>query len=301
VSDYTVGQIVDRCLNVWLLGTYSSQYNQLDGAVDGAATELDCALGLGEIGRGSYIALDDELCYVAERDATNNRLIVVRGVRGTLPSAHRDATPIEVNPRFPRFMIREVIREELDAWPDTLYKPKTIDATAAAMGGVVTIDGETDDQFSALGVIRVRRASLSPFDDRHRPSAGYEVQGDWEGEGGTIQLAESVDTTTTYQITLACKMRAELVLEYGDDCDLVEDVGLVPGMCEILELGAAYRLLVGRGSVRLFPEAEGQSRVAQEVGARDIPAFANSLMALRQNAMTREVERLYRRYGFGGG
>jgi hypothetical protein len=37
-----------------------------------------------------------------------------------------------------------------------------------------------------------------------------------------------------------------------------------------------------------------------EVGARDIPAFAESIMKLRSLAEVGEVERLVHKYGFGG-
>lgn len=300
MSDYTVGQIVDRCLNVWLLGTYSAQFNQLAQAVGATDTELSCSLGLGEIGQGSFVAIEDELVYVVERDATNNRLVVARGVRGTERATHAQGESIEINPRFPRFLVRSVMQEELDSWPSNLYKPKTLTVSVASTEGVITIPGETDDGYTIDGVIKLRRASLSFMDSRLRPTNGYEVLGDFEGDGGQIMLAESLCTTTSFAITLACKFLSTAIVDFGDDCDLIDDVGLAPGMCEILELGAAHRLLVGRGSVRLFPEAQGQSRVAQEVGSRDIPAFAQSLLGLRELAAAGQVEKLYSRYGFGG-
>lgn len=300
MSDATAGSIVDRTLNTWLLGTYSSQFNQLSSACTSTDLELECGLGLGEIGAGGFVALDDELCYVVERDTTNMRITVVRGVRGTAATSHLVGTPVEINPRFPRYLVRTAMAEELDAWPETLYVPKQVASTVASQVGLIAIDATTDDDFEVRDVIKLRRASLNALDSRNRRTDGYEVQHDLDGGGLIVALDSAIDLSTSFTVTVACAFRSERLLDFTDDCDLIDDVGLARGMVEILELGASYRLLMGRGSVRLFPEAQGQSRVAQEVGSRDIPAFAAGLLRLHDEAITREVERLYRRFGFGG-
>lgn len=300
MSDYLAGDIVDRCLNTWLLGTYSAQFNQLSSSASATDTELSCGIGLGELGAGSYVAIEDELCWVRERDATNNRLTVVRGVRGTEAVAHASGTALEVNPRFPRFMVRAAMAEELDGWPESLYVPKQIDSDVASGDGTFLLSEETADGFAVRGVIQLRRASLRFGDARLRRTDEYEVQHDLIDGGLVVALSTAIDLSTSFRATVACAFKAEEIIELGDDCDLIDDCGLERGMVEILELGAAYRLLVGRGSVRLFPEAQGQSRTATEVGPRDIPAFASSLLGLQQRAMTRETERLYRKFGFGG-
>ncbi len=299
MTERLVGDVVDRCLNTWLLGTYSAQFNALSADATAADTELDMQLPPGEIGTGSLVAVDDELCYVAERDTTNNRLTVVRGVRGTIAATHQSGTPVEVNPRFPRFLIRAAMVEELDGWSPKLYQPKTYTASLTSTGTTIPIEGQIDE-VDVFGVIRVRRASIASFDDRYRRTNGYDVHGDFEGAGGTIMLADVVGTTTTFNVTVACGFNTDQIEDFGDDADLIADVGLSRGMVEILELGAAYRVLMGRGSIRLYPEAQGQSRTAQEVGGRDIPAFAQALLGLRERAEKAEIERLYSRYGFGG-
>lgn len=301
MSDLTVGTVVDRTLNTWLLGTYSSQFNQLSAGASASDIELSCAIGLGEISAGGYIAIDDELCYIVDRDTTNQRIAVVRGVRGTTAATHLVDSVVEINPRFPRYMVRTAMAEELDSWPDVLYVPKQIDADVTSGTGTITIDPTTDDgDFEVFNVLTMRRASLAFGDDRNRRTDGYEVQPNLIDGGFTVALEVSINTATTFRATVACRFRADRIIDFGDDCDLVDDVGLAHGMVEILELGAAYRLLMARGSVRLFPEAQGQSRIAQEVGSRDIPAFAASLLRLKELAEAREVERLYKRFGFGG-
>jgi hypothetical protein len=298
MSDLTAGVVVDRALNTWLLGTYSAQFNALAAGCDANDLELTCALTLGEIGASGFIAIDNELCYVVDRDTTNQRIVVVRGVRGTTAAAHLAGAAVEINPRFPRFMVRSVMSEELEALPDTLYVPKQATVAVGANGGwggvPVTADG-----FTVRDVVHARRASLSSLDERFRRTDGYEVQMDPAG-GGRISLDVDIAVATTYKLTLACDFKTSLLRTLGDACDLVTDVGLAPGMVEILELGAAYRLLIGRSSVRLFPEAQGQARNAADVRASDMQQFAASMLKLKEFAIARETQRLYKRYGFGG-
>lgn len=299
VDPRLAGDSVDRCLNTWLLGTYSAQFNSLAVAADSTVAEMTCNFPLGELGIGSFLAIDDELCLVQSRDITNSRLGVVRGVRGTAPSPHVIGSAMEINPRFPRWSIRGELRQEIDSWPDALYVPKTFDVIVASQAGTIAV-APTIDGFTTKTVKRVRRKSISFMDDRWRRTHGYEIQGDFDGEGGLISLNESICIATTFRVTVACELRPELVEDFGDDCDLIGDVGMSPGMIEIAELGACYRLLMGRGSARLFPEAAGQTREPQEVGPRDIPAFAEGLLALRDRAEAGELERLAHKYGLGG-
>lgn len=299
MAERFAGDVVDSCLNVYLLGTYSAQFNVLSLPLAATDTEAVCGLTLGEIGSGSLVSVDDELMFVSDRDTTNNRLIVVRGVRGTLATVHTAGTPIEVNPRFPRFLVRSAMQDEIEGWPESLYQPKSFTASLAVNQAVITVPDQIDNA-DVHGVISIRRGSLSLLDSRFRRTNGWEAQGDFFGAGGVIALADDVSVTTTYNVRCACGFTPDALADAGDGCDLISDVGLTVGMIEVLKLGASWRLLTGRASSRLFPEAQGQSRVAAEVPANEIPAFALQLLEFHARALTREVERLVRRFGFGG-
>lgn len=300
----TVGDAVDRCLSTWLLGTFSATLNAVAGPIDPFATEIDCRLPLTAIGSGALVALDNELCYVAETDQTNNRLIVLRGQRGTAPAPHIAGTTIEINPRFPRFLIRQMMQADIAAWPGSLYNVQHFSASVPQTTHTILVP-QSINGFVPRGVLKVRRKSLSLTDDRYRRTKGYDALFDilddpaHDAVVGIIQLN---DNTTfldqTYAVQVACEFNVEAVGD--DDNDLIDDVGLTGGMQEILELGAAYRLLMGRGSVRLFPEAQGQSRAPQEVGSQDIPRLAEMLLQLKNVRMGEEAENLLRRSGFGG-
>lgn len=299
----TVGDAVDRCLSTWLLGTFSSTLNQVATGIDAFATEINCSLPLTAIGSGAFISIENEMLYIAETDQTNNRLIVLRGQRGTDPAAHITGTTIEVNPRFPRFLIRQMMQADIASWPGSLYNVQHFTGTTTWNTRTIQVP-QSINGFVPRGVLKVRRKSLSLMDDRYRRTKGYDVLfdilDDVAGDPvvGVIQLDDNTCINSTCAVQVACDFNVEAVGD--DDNDLQDDVGLSGGMQEILELGAAYRLLMGRGSVRLFPEAQGQSRAPQEVGSQDIPRLAEMLLQLKDERMGEEAENLTRRSGFGG-
>lgn len=293
-----VGELIDRCLNTFLLGTYSSQYSSLQNAVDATQVEFDCALPLGEVSPGAFVAVDDELVYVYDRDDTNNRFLATRGVRGTEAATHRAGTALEVNPRFPHFLVRTAMVEEIDSWPDNLYCAKTFATSLASLAGTIEVP-DVIDEFETMYPIRVRRASLSTTDDRVRRTSGWDTARGVD-DATTIALDAVEGQATNYLVTVACRHNSDKIGEFGDGTELTDDVGLTRGMFEILELGACWRLLTARAGVRLFPEAEGQSRAPAEVGAHDITVLANALLGLRERAISRETARLVKRWGFAG-
>lgn len=292
----TVGDAVDRCLSTWLEGTFSTQLNAVATGIVSTVTEITCQLPLIGVGVGAFVAIDDELLYVADTDQTNNRIVVIRGARGTTPAAHVAGANIEVNPRFPRYLVREAMAADIDSWPESLYSVQQFAATLSTLDTTIVVP-DSINGFVPRHVLKVRRKSLAPNDDRYRRTAGFEAEWDLL-DTATIMLNETTCMDQTFAIQVACAFNSDAVDD--DDNDLADDVGLSGGMQEILELGAAYRLLMGRGSVRLFPESEGQSRSAAEVGGTDIPRLATQLLALKEKRSGEEAERLISRTNFGG-
>lgn len=289
----TVGGAVDETLNAWLLGTFSSQFNAIGTGIIATDLEISCQFPLTGISVGAMVAIEDELCYVIDTDQTNNRMTVDRGYRGTKAAAHVTGTDIEVNPRFPRFMVRMMMAQDIASWPYSLYSPQQFTASIGTLDNTIAIPSSING-FVPRDILRIRRQSLLMLDTRYRRTEGYEADFDLM----QIMLNEEPGFDRTYTIRAACAFNGDALDD--DDNDLAEDVGLTPGMVEILELGAAYRLIMGRGSVRLFPEAQGQSRSVQEVGGQDLPRLAGTLLSLKKDRMGEEAEKLSRALGFGG-
>jgi hypothetical protein len=295
----TVGDAVDRCLNTWLSGTFSTQQNAVKTGFDAspATTEIECQFPLTGIATGAFAAIENELVYVVDTDQTNNRLVVVRGARGTDPSGHVAGTLLEVNPRYPRYMIRAQMQADIEGWPRSLFNIQHFSAEVGMSGTTIVVPASING-FEPRRVLAVRRKSLSSSDDRYRRVTGYITEWDLLDQGNVIMLDEGWGWDRTFAARVACGFNTDALND--DDNDLRDDVGLGDGMREILELGAAWRLLMGRGAVRLFPESEGQSRVPSEVGTQDIPRLAVQYRQLQQMRMEAAAGLLVGKIGFGG-
>lgn len=295
----TVGDAVDRCLNTWLSGTFSTQQNAVKTGFDASPStvEIECMFPLTGVATGAFVAIENELAYIVDTDQTNNRLVVVRGVRGTQPGGHIAGSLLEVNPRYPRYMIRAQMQADVEGWPRSLFNIQHFSAEVGMSGTTVAIPASING-FVPRRVLGVRRKSLSPTDDRYRRTVGYVTEWDLLDQGNVIMLDEGWGWDRTFAARVACGFNTEALND--DDNDLNDDVGLAAGMREVMELGAAWRLLMGRGAVRLFPESEGQSRVPQEVGAQDIPRLAVQYRQLQQMRMEAAADLLIGRSGFGG-
>jgi hypothetical protein len=295
----TVGDAVDRCLNTWLSGTFSTQQNAVKTGIDGSptTTEIECLFPLTGVATGAFVAIENELCYIVDTDQTNNRLVVVRGQRGTKPAGHIAGTTLEVNPRYPRYMIRAQMQADVEGWPRSLFNIQHFTADIGISDTTITIPASING-YVPRRVLGLRRKSLSPTDSRYRRTQGYATEWDLLDQGNVIMLDENWGWDRTFAARVACGFNTDALND--DDNDLRDDVGLGDGMREVMELGAAWRLLMGRGAVRLFPESEGQSRVPSEVGTQDIPRLAVQYRQLQQMAMESAADLLIGRAGFGG-
>jgi hypothetical protein len=299
----TVGQLVDRVLNTWLEGTYRAQYNVLDvpggGNLTANATDIVAKNPLAEIGKGSFIAIGDELMLVVDRTTTNNTMTVIRGMRGTTAEVHAPGDLIEVNPRFTRHAIRDAIRREIISLPRTLYSVSFVDVTLPsnqtrtnAMQVFCDANGVT-----LYGPISVQRESLNTADDRRRPTSGWT----FDRIPGVLQLNEPIGQTSILHIAFASSFKIpNPAIAFADTRDLITEMFLDESMEEILEVGAAARLLTGRQVPRLFPEAQGQSGAAAEVSEVGMARLGASYFKLRDEWIARESARLQRDWGFAG-
>lgn len=294
----TVGELVDRVTNVWLESMHRPQYNAVDGTVGPADNEITTQFALGEIGKGSFIVVDDELMYVVDRSVAAQTLSVIRAVRGTTASAHAPGALIEISPRFPRFLIRQELRRELIGWGEAIYQAVApITATLAVGQTQITAlkDFADGESLTLFGCLQVRRASQDPTDDRQRP-----VAWDFDRATGTVQLRVPAQQDTTLALVGAFSFGSFPGPAWLDALNCQSDIGIEEQWEEILELGAAGRLLTGRQVPRLFPEAEGQSRSAQETTEVGMARLGQSYLKMRDDAIADATMLLYRRWGFTG-
>src|SRR5215472_10897118 len=119
-----LGDGIDQILNEVLFGTYRGHWNALNGAIGATDGDLTVRYDIQGIGEGSVLAIEQELMYVVPGgvNATGKTLTVLRGFMGSDPAAHADNMTLEINPRYPRVNVLNVMHEELESWPNDLYR-----------------------------------------------------------------------------------------------------------------------------------------------------------------------------------
>lgn len=289
-----VGELIDATLNRWLVGTYRQKTNVLDQDINDATDTIICKYPPPTVGDGSLIAIDNELMEVT-RSPQQSTLNVIRGVRGTNAADHAVPAIIDINPRYPRLSVRAAMLDEIVSWPETLYAVTTVNLSPTS----ATIDLSTHVTGGIRRVLAVWRDGRSTSDDRWR-SVDWTSAKDARGPGTCdiyLDNLQAISTTArNYRVVVGTDF---VTTDFDDGVDLQTQVGVPRSAEDVLQLGIAYRLVMGREAKRLYTEAQGESRDAAEVGGLDIARFGSQLMQMRDVGIAREAKRLKDRYGVG--
>lgn len=291
----TVGAVIDATLNRWLYGTYRTRTNVLNADVSDTTAIIPMQYTAKAVGEGSLIAIDDELMEVIATPAAND-LTVIRGMRGTDAVPHTVPAAVEINPRYPRLSVRAAMLDEIESWPETLFAVTTF--TDSNSFPSATIDAST--KIAPAGVRRVlavwRAARFTGSDDRWFPV-------DWSSAKGArgpgtcdIYLEKVPGSAQQFRIVVGTDF---VTVPFADNTDLQAEVGVPRSAEDVLQMGAAWRLVMGHEAKRLYTEQQGESRDATEVGSLDIARFGAQLMNMRDAGVAREAKRLKDRFGVG--
>lgn len=284
-----VGKIIDDVLNDTLIGTYRAHFNALDGAINASQTELVFKYPVSGLGPNAYVEIDQELMYVVPEgvNETAKTFSVIRGVRRTTAATHADAAGCMINPRFPRATILSAMQEEARSWPISLFR---VDAFVGSLGASATnIDLATDSGFDdiirVVGVYRKSGASS----DRWINMGGWRFENGLFGPG-TSDLYISDTVSTTVRIMVARPFSA--IGTWTEASDITTVSGMLDSHADILKYGAAWRVVTGRETRRLFTEVEAEGRVAGDVPASSILTLGRQLKMLRDARVGEEIHRL---------
>lgn len=294
----TVGQLIDATLNRWLYGTYRTRTNILNSDILETADNVPCKYPPVSVGTGSLIAIDDELMEVIGVPQNNN-LPVIRGVRGTAQDVHTAPATIDINPRYPRLSVRAAMLDEIVSWPETMFNVQPFAITTDPTGGTpsATIDVSTTIAPAKVRrVLAVWRQSKRVTDDRWY-SVDFNSAKDARAIGTCdIYLSSVDDCTGSYRVIIGTDFVTDI---FTDDTDLQAYTGIPRSAEDVLQLGAAWRLVTGHEAKRLYTEQQGESREAAETGTLDLARFGAQLMQMRDAGLAREAGRLKDRYGIG--
>jgi hypothetical protein len=306
----TLGAGIDQILAEVLIGTYRGHWNTLKGDITTTLqTDITVGFDIMGIGDGSILAVQQELMYVVPGgvNPSAKTLTVLRGFMGTIAGLHPNGCVIEINPRYPRSNVLNTMLEEVESWPDELFRTQAL--TTTVLDGTTAIDvdalmGGTGSS-DVNGVLRVYRQKQGFDSGRWIPLSGWRYESnldqvDPNAQGsGTLFLNWDpcwdvrYGSARTIRILVA---RGFTLTPWGEATDPMADLGIPPSMHEIIKYGAAWRLVTGREGRRLFTEAETESRKAQEVPVQATAAFGQMLKKLRDARISEEIDRLRRQF-----
>lgn len=297
----TVGQTIEE-IRRHLQGMHRGEWNKLATTITSSASTLSITYAALGISRGSYIALDDELCYVW--DVSGSNVTVERAMLGTTAAAHTAGVLIEVNPRFPKGHIREALKAEIRSWYPQLFYVNVMEVTAAGgllvdlvpnAGAPYTVLNNLESFGSVLDVRREPRSTGETW-----PRLQWQLLRNMDpgvsGYGYNIQVQESLPAGTQLRVTFSAQFPTAAI---ANDANMMTTsaistdtyVGIPVSALDIAAIGTAWRLVSTREVKRTQTEAQGEPRNAQEVPPGHITQVAAALKQIRDQRLAEEAKR----------
>ena len=262
-AEETVGYLIDRTFDL-LLGAGREERNQLAVDIDNQQQTFTVNYDLGNLRRGTYLCIDQEVMYVWSSTAgsgSTSSVTVFRGDKGTDPAAHFAGAIIQVNPYFTRYQVKEAIRDEIRSWQPQVFQVKSID-----IQGVNYVRGYdfgiTDMVLGVLSCkqspdLEIAMASDEMWTDvRYRFDSAAEPSVFPSGRSLTLVSPMGMyDTPRTLRVTYATPIDVDTT--FGEN-DYLGPMGLSSMEVDIPPMGAAWRLSASREVRRMLTEAQGQ-------------------------------------------
>lgn len=270
-----------------LYGMQQGQFNFLTGTIDADDTSLSVDLQTGGIAAGVLISIDDEIMFV--KSVSGQVATVARGWDGSTGAAHTAGAIIEVQPRFPRFAVKQAILDEINSWPKSLYQspaPIELGGNTTSRSYNLTSLGEFYD------VLDVWRDPYSGS-TASVPVLGWRVERKAETDdyasGKALILPTALSEAVNLRITVS---KPFTTTTFAAATDINATVGLATSMNDIPPYGAAWRLLAPLEIKRSFTSAQPEPRMAEEVPPGTALRTAAGMKALRDQRINEESDRL---------
>lgn len=281
----------------YLYSNQQSQANRLLGSITSGQTSIPMHYAPGTLTqRGAIFAIDLEHIRVWETSG-NTATVVERGVDGTTPASHADATYIEVMPKFSPFMIMRAINEDLDdlgsPWTG-IFAMVDLELTFNPAVSGYDMTGVTPSQ--VLGIQEIRYKVPGPT--KHLPAirkfeTSRSVPTSDYPSGMALLLKESAYPGLPLHVRY--RSRFTHFANLTDDCQTVAN--LPPEANGLPALGAAIALMAGREIKRNFTESTTDPLQLELVLAGNVMNSYKGLMLQRAARIQSVAAGLLRQYG----
>tara|TARA_R100001510_G_C7651792_1_gene209551 strand:- start:1849 stop:2859 length:1011 start_codon:yes stop_codon:yes gene_type:complete len=214
---------------------------------------------------GTIIECDTELMRCVSLDTVNNSVVVVRGVRGTDKAAHLAGAVIKIAPPFPRQVVFDAVKDQINNLFPTLF---AVDTQSITTGTGYTLIGD----FSSPGTHNYIVSILSAISQYTDFSQGSDTTGvnfnpvtsslvelpnpftytDADGVSRTITYTTGPSVVHAIQFTgIASGHTAHVTfkkkfIEPTAETDTLATIGLETEYEPIIMAGVAAQLMAGR-------------------------------------------------------
>lgn len=285
----TIAALATRARRL-LIGTQRDQLDWLAADINTTDVTLTLELGNQNLTAGQIIEIGFEPMYV--KTAAGTSVTVRRAMEGSTAVAHVTGDLVRINPTFTSWDLFRSMQEELvdlSSPQNGLYRVLTIEVVPNVTPNVYDLADATTPAGIAYPLDIVRSASVNPSADWHALEEEPEL---------LLQMAatDAASGTGVRFTTPDVNMRTRLWVRapYGDITVIgnAEDSGMMPSSVNILAVGAAFRMAIGRELARSMFERQGDTRRGEEVPPGAQRQGLTPFAALRQEMISAERARL---------
>lgn len=286
----TVQQLLDRIRRDYLTQGRVEPRNKLASSITDSETTLTFTCDLDNIVAGSIISIGLEDFHVWSTDTTAKTAVVDRGIDGTTAAAHTTAERVRVTPRWTDAQLLRAVNSELDnLYAQGLYGVDTdaFDYSASTIGYEIDANADSIWQVQVKDYAFDNWVRLSGWEFRVNqdttmfPSgkAIYLRQGAYPGQSVQVSYRRPFVHLSSLSQTVAS---TSLLADTSED---------------VLAMGTAITLLVGRGVSQRLLESQGSTRRAEEVPPGALEQAITPIIRQYQARVRAERSTLTRKYG----
>lgn len=281
----------------YLLTGQRDVLNQLQFGIDADDTTLTLKRDLVGVATNSTlsIGLEDIHVWKPAGASAGSTVDVLRAQSGSTGAAHDADDIIYVNTQYSPWRVLRAINSELEALSGTgLWRIRNVNLTYAAAQMGYDLTGTGSD---FLDVWRVRMDTVGPEQDwpvLRRSEWRLDQHSDTTDFPSGRSLILYRGTTPGRTVKVSYKASFSPLSALADNVEAT--TGLNTEAMDLLAIGATIRLISGREIKRSSMEAQPEPRRADEVPAGAAMGAIRPMMALREQRLREERNRLRQRY-----
>lgn len=294
----TAREMIQTTLTRYLLTGFQEKRTRLTTSVDADDTTWTCDFpGLAD-GHRLSCELEDVHTWTAGTDAKS--AVVERGQYGSTAASHSAGAIVYIRPHFSWNDVLGAMNDELRSLSSPangLFRIRTVTSL---------VYNPSQQGYDLTGVSDILDVHAIHADTPDSTQAWPEVRS-WRFR----RNAAVGDFPSGYSITMledppypGQPMRVEYKAPFGTLSALTDDLTTATGLRaeaqDIVEMGAALRLLAGRPIKRSFTENQGDSRRADEVSTSDVGLAPARLAQVYRQRINEEASRLQQEYPHRG-